>query len=503
MGAMRDCVTVLGAVLLVACASEERSTMLGSPSTSLDGGVEPGDEGEDGSTGASDSGEGGGDEGSDDGSDDGGPAGCPGGDAAWAEVLAEVEAAAEAQGAPGVAIAVVCDGELAHAAGLGVTRTDGGAPVTTATRFQLASVTKTFTGAAAIVLHEDGLVDPQAPVSAALPGVSYGDVTLHHLLTHTASYPTELELDDGGDLMGVVLANGNQAMWAPAGAVWNYSNPGYAVAGAVLEAASGVPFGELVESRVFAPAGMTRATMDVAAVLAEGDYAWGHDEGFASPIAPDGAYFQIGSYGPMGGAWASVEDLARWGEVVLSGGGAVMSADGVARMHEFHTRTSDSEVGYGYGVFVETFVQPEVLTHGGSAPGFVAHWQLVPDRGFGVFVLANASWVYARQLADLAMDRYVELAWVGGPLVDPVLSEYVGTYVDPHELGTIVVSDSGGQLVAQVDGGAAQPLQHVWEDIFTMSHPAAGGEIEVTFWRDGGEAAQWLVSIWGIATRSG
>ena len=41
-----------------------------------------------------------------------------------------------------------------------------------------------------------------------------------------------------------------------------------------------------------------------------------------------------------------------------------------------------------------------------------------------------------------------------------------------------------------------------WEDIYQLVHPTLGFPIEVTFWRDGGVQAQYLVSIWGIATRS-
>ncbi len=433
------------------------------------------------------------------------PASCPGGDAAWAEVVAEVVARVDRAGAPGAAIAVVCDGELVHAAGIGKTRHDGGASITPATRFQLASLTKMFTGAAAVALAEDGVVAMHAPVTAVLSGAGYGGITLHHLLTHTASYPTEFGFIGSDDLLAVVNDNAASPMWAPPGAVWNYSNPGFAVAGAVLEVASGTPFAELVESRIFAPAGMTRATMRVATVLGDEDYAFGHTGSANAPeaIAPDGSYYEAGWYGPMGGAWGSVEDLARWGEVHLHGGADVMSAAGMASLGEFHTPTTDAESGYGYGLFVERYFVPTVLSHGGSVPGFLADWRIVPELGFGVFVVTNADWVSPGELADVALQRYAPLEWSDTQLPEPVLQDYVGTYVDPYELlGTIVVAESGGQLVAQV-GGTTQPLTHLWADNFTLYHPSVGYEIDVTFWRDEAPKAQWMVSIWGIATRTG
>jgi CubicO group peptidase (beta-lactamase class C family) len=433
------------------------------------------------------------------------PARCPGGDAAWAEVVAEVEVLVEQAGGVGAAIAVVCEGELVHAAGIGTTRHDGGASITPATRFQFASVTKMFTGAAAVALAEDGAVDLHAPVTDVLSGPGYGAITLHHLLTHTASYPTEFAFVGADDLLAAVNDNAAEPMWAPPGAVWNYSNPGFAVAGAVLQVGSGTPFAELVESRIFAPAGMTRATMHVSTVLGDDDYAWGHTGSAAAPesIAPDGSYYEAGWYGPMGGAWGSVEDLARWGEVHLNGGGDVMSAEGVASLGAFHTPTTDSESGYGYGLFVERYFVPTVLSHGGSVPGFLADWRIVPELGFGVFAVTNAEWLWPGDLADVAMERYAQLDWSDTPLPDPVLQDFVGTYVDPYELlGTIVIAKSGGELVAQV-GGSSQPLTHLWADNFTLYHPTVGYDIDVTFWRNGGTQAQWLVSIWGIATRAG
>ncbi|MCH9679967.1 MAG: serine hydrolase [Deltaproteobacteria bacterium] len=439
-------------------------------------------------------------------SDDDGtpPAGCPGGPAAWTTVVAEVEAYVDAQGGPGAAVAVVCNGQLAHAAGVGFTHASGDEPITETTRFQLASVTKMFTGAAAVALAEQGVVDLHAPVSDVLGTVGYGHVTLHQLLTHTAGYSTAFDVVQSSDLVTVVLDNANQPLWAPAGAVWNYTNPGFSVAGAVLEMASGTDFGPLVETALFEPAGMSRATMHVATVLAEGNYAYGHEGSPAAPIpiAPDGSYYASALYGPQGGAWGSVEDLARWGEMHLAGGGNVLSAAGAASLGEFHTRTADSEQGYGYGVFVESFYDPTVLTHGGSTPGFLAQWRLVPDLQFGVFVVTNSEWVSPNAIADIAMDQYIELGWAGDPPGATVLDDYVGTYTDPYgDLGTITITSDGVGLTAQL-GGSSEPMMHQWEDIFTVYHPALGFDINLAFWRGDGAQAQYMVSIWGVGTRS-
>lgn len=289
---------------LTACGSSEAEQSGGSfttaPSSSGDpngtsGGPDEGDSDRGGSDESGSNEESGGETGSVD------MAGCPGGDAAWDALLSRTEAAFAQAGVPGGALAVVCDGSLVHAAGFGVTRSDGGSAVTTQTRFQWASMTKMLTGVAAVSVAEDGLVDLHQPVGNVFGGASWSNVTLHQLLTHTAAYPTEFDVVMSDDLMTVVRDNESQLAWAPPGAVWFYSNPGFAVAGAVIEQASGTPFDALVEDRIFTAANMTRATMSVDEVLAGGDYAYGHSEG--GPVGPADSYFGTGSYGPMGGAW--------------------------------------------------------------------------------------------------------------------------------------------------------------------------------------------------------
>lgn len=430
-------------------------------------------------------------------------AGCPGGPEVWDDVVADVESYVAAQGIPGAAIAVVCGGTLSHAAGIGVLREGSAELVAPTSRFQLASLTKMFTGAAAVSLSEEGVVDLQAPISDILPTVGYGDITLHHLLTHTASYPTEFAMFTSADLVTTVLDNGSQSMWAPPGAVWNYSNPGFSVAGAALERAAGISFGQLVETRVFGPANMSRATMGVPVVLADGDYAFGHSDGpsVSSPIAPDGSYFESGSYGPMGGAWGSIEDLARWGEVHLQQGGQVLSTAGAALLTQFHTRTTSADQGYGYGHFVDAYLNPIVISHGGSSPGFLSDWRIVPDLDFGVFVVINADWADPTVIGDLISDRYVEFGYQGGPGSDALPTDYVGTYVDPHELGTISVTASGDELTAVING-ESYPMTAWGDDTYSVYHPVVGDEIFTTFWPGAGTQMRYMVSIWGIATRS-
>lgn len=221
------------------------------------------------------------------------------------------------QGAPGAALAILCGGDRIFSTGAGVTDLTSNTPVTGATRFQLASVTKMMTAATALRLAEEGLVNLSAPITSHVPFVNtqrpYNrSFTLSELLSHSSGYPTELF---GGNFDSLSLepffrANTNYLLWAPPGEVFSYNNLGYALAGLTLQRAAGQPFALLVQSRIFQPAGMAGATMDAAALEMAGNYATGYTESPTNPVSPSDEYLSSEFYGPMGGAWANAEDLA-------------------------------------------------------------------------------------------------------------------------------------------------------------------------------------------------
>ena len=422
----------------------------------------------------------------------------PEADALWAAFVASVEQRLSSNGVPGAALGLYCGGEIRHVAPIGVTRV-GGPSITPDTRFQWASSTKMFTAAAAVVLAEDGAIDLHAPVTQTVPALAYPEMTLHHLLSHTAAYPTQWEGFGSTELGPTVLANAQVPLWEVPGTLHVYSNTGFSVAGYVLEVAAGIPFAELVESRIFAPAGM-QATFDVAVVKA-GDHAPGHSGGgsLVEVVEPDGSYLHFGNYGPMGGAWGSVVDLMGWMNVHSRQGGP-LSNEALALLRTPSTQTEIPATSYGYGLFVE-HTDPEVVSHGGAAHGYVADWVAVPSRGLGVAALVNADWHHIGDLVDGLVDDLVHPELTvslsfGAP------SDFAGTYHDAFEMGTIEVVEDQGQLtVTYVDENLTLPATHGYGDVYFVD--LGGGQWrDLPFWRPGltGQATH-IASRFGIAKR--
>ncbi len=200
-------------------------------------------------------------------------------------VLSYMEGQMASCSIPGGAIAVVRQGKLAEEAGFGVK--DGSTPVSPSTLFQTAALSKLVVGATALRLVEQGKLDTSRPVTdyvslSLAPGFDPGGITMGHLLAHTSGLPdvdtSVLSCPVGAGQLGAWFgATGRPALWTPPGAVWDYSQRGYAVAGWVIENASSQPFEDAVAARVFTPAGMTTATYDPSVVRSGGDYALGHE----------------------------------------------------------------------------------------------------------------------------------------------------------------------------------------------------------------------------------
>ncbi len=428
------------------------------------------------------------------GSDDGTPAGPPDFDPSFA--MQRIDQALAA-GAPGLAVAIVVDGYPVFHGGFGV-KTPGGAAVGEHTLFNLASVTKLATASTILALAEEGKLSTSDPAVVHTPNLTIAGgsdaVTIHHLLTHGSGIGDPANY--GATIAGT-LASNTLDRWAPPGAVFNYSNWGYTVAGQVAARASGMAFRDAVRTRVIEPLGMPDATVD--ATVANGsDYATGQSSSFG-PIVP----LDLGGemYEPAGGLWASSADLSAW----LVGLTAADETSVLSRAWQPHQRTFEVDTDfYGYGLFIDVAESPQRPRHGGSVSGYTAELTFIPATGFGVAVATNTDDWYAGELARALADHYGgEGQWAPPDLLQVDLAQTPGTYVDPHELGTLQVNGSGGAMQIRVDGSAEIAVQEWGPNFYSFTHPGLGEEIDFNFSPDDTGRPAYFVSRWGVAARSG
>ena len=223
---------------------------------------------------------------------------------------------------PGMAIAIVDDGELIYAKGFGVSDLEAETPVTPETTFAIGSSTKAFTATLVGLLVDEGKMGWDDPVTKHLPELDLqiedakqGEVaTLRDLLAHRSGFARMGLLWAGNTIpREQVFAHASKAKpVAPFRAEFHYNNVTFMAAGEAAARVAGTSWAELVQTRLLDPLGMTHSTVDYAGAQADPmyskGYSWREDLG-RFELEP---MRQIDIIGPAGSINSSVLDMANW-----------------------------------------------------------------------------------------------------------------------------------------------------------------------------------------------
>ncbi len=416
--------------------------------------------------------------------------------------LDEFKAAAarivEEAGLPGAGLALVRTAGIEWAGGVGVADRDTGRSIDAETLFRVGSVSKSFVAMALVQLYEDGQLDLDAPVASIVPEVRIDNpwdatdpVRVRHLLEHTAGFDdmhfNEIYVLDGAPdrpLDEVLLRNpaSRRVRWRP-GTRMAYSNPGYAVAGRVVEAVTGKPFDTFISERIFRPLAMSTSTFsgDVEAT----GLAQGYDTRNGRPVVRRRIHLR-----PAGALHSSprelglfVEMLLNWGELR---GGYVIDPEYLSNMEWPRTTaasTAGVRAGYGLGIHSTIDLPYHVLGHQGDIDGFLSAYGYSPSRDTGFVVLLNGTYApdALRRLSALAI-RYLKREVAATPaesmnVAPDALQRFAGYYHDANPrnalmqaiefpLSGLTIGLADGRLVMTPVFGTATPLVAVNDALF-------------------------------------
>lgn len=310
--------------------------------------------------------------------------------------------------APGVAVAVVEDGQFAWAAGYGMADLENQVPVTPETLFRLGSVSKPLTAVAAMQLWEQGKLDLDAPIQkycSAFPD-KHALITTRELLGHLGGIRHYLHGEAGeaevnntthfaDPVAGGLSFFKNDALVHPPGTHYSYSTQGYTLVGCAVAAASGEPYADEVRLHVFVPAGMTATQVDDRfAVIPRRTRFYHLAEGRVV-----NAEFLDSSYKIPGGGWiSSAGDMARFEEALLAG--TLVKPATFALMTTPLKPSDGSADHYGLGFSIGSLDGAETVSHLGGQQGTSTAILLIPSRRAGIVVLINLDEAGAGELAD-------------------------------------------------------------------------------------------------------
>jgi CubicO group peptidase (beta-lactamase class C family) len=366
------------------------------------------------------------------------------------------------------AVLVAKHGEVVLNQGYGLADPDRKTPFTPDTLFDIASISKQFTAAAILKLEMQGKLKVEDSLARFFPAAppDKAAITLHQLLTHTSGLPDsigdEYDVMTRDDFLKGLFAT--PLAHSPEGR-FLYSDAGYAVLAAVVEAVSGRPLGDFLHDQIFEPAGMhhtgLRPSAEDRARLAHGHSMQG-DWGTSldHPQAPDGPWWNLRG---NGGILTTTGDLYLWDKALQ--GDAVLSRVEREKLQRPYVReTGAPEPKYAYGWSVTTSPTGHTqLAHVGGNGAFGSDLRRYPQDGVVIFVDANTVTYSAIVIADQIERRMFGKPAVEPPPVAAVPDKDLQRCVGDYKLGTdehLKVAAEPGRLAVTADGG--EGLAHIF-----------------------------------------
>jgi beta-lactamase class C len=366
----------------------------------------------------------------------------------YARLDARLRRLAEKPTMVGLAVGIVENGRITFLNGYGETLEGSGDPVTPQTVFRWASVSKGVAGTIAAKLAEQGTINLNAPIanfrtSLRLPGgnenrATLGDVLSHRLGIYRNAWDDKLEA--GEDPRAIRQSIGTLASLCAPGTCWSYQNIAFDASSEVVARATGKSYQQVVRDQLFAPIGMTSASMSREGLQRSKSWARPHSVG-RRPLEVTDSYYRVPA---AGGVNSNIKDMALWmiaqmgempdvlSEQVLSTIHApLVSTPGErSRLRKFAERVHDPHYGYGWRSY--DYAGHRIIGHRGGVNGYRSLILFDPKLKSGVVALWNSNTSQPGGLEFEVMDMiyrlpfrdWMEVDKAGGPTPepDPVMS---------------------------------------------------------------------------------
>ncbi len=428
---------------------------------------------------------------------------------------------------PGLAVAIVKDGEVVFSQGFGKRDVEHNVEVTPQTIFPIGSATKAFTTMAIALLADEGKLDWDIPVKEYVPTFKLFDqfaterMTPRDLTCHRSGLPRHDLMWYGSSSTRKELFDRLQYLEPSKDfrTVWQYQNLMFMAAGYLVEQVSGQNWEDFVQQRIFKHLGMGSSLFDTTQAQQTADFSFPYQKK-DDKVKQMPFYGEQWAAGPAGSIISSIADMGKWVQLHLKKGKLnntqFISAGQVALMHspqmvidgisEYDELLASS---YGLGWFVVPYRGHTLVHHGGNIDGFSTLVSFLPAENIGVVVLTNLD---ANPLGSIlsynVYDRLLGLAEVpwskrnkevaetvkaagakgkektaSDRLSDTspshALDAYTGDYEHPG-YGSLVIGKDGEQL--QISFNALTcPLKHYHYDTFECTIERFDLSMNITF----------------------
>jgi CubicO group peptidase (beta-lactamase class C family) len=327
---------------------------------------------------------------------------------------------------PGIAIVVIKDDKPIFVRAYGMADKEAGIEADTDTLFYTGSSTKSFTAMAAAMLDKEGQIKLSDPLTKYTPNVHFKNpipdkVTIRNLLTHTSGLRNTALVNrlaftgqiDQGEIdhtfaEGTTFNDANFGKYA-------YTNLGYNIYGLALHYYLHKKWQDLLQERIFTPAGLQHTTAYVSKARAKkykiaAPYVVDNDAADAGKMVRSVLEKTDENMQSAGGIFMSISDLGRWLNLNMNGGRLdrkqVVPAEVISTVQTGYTKSTRNEPPfsadgeYGLGWQIGKFRTEKVIYHHGGYPGYRTHVSFLPEKKIAVGVMVNNDALGGR-LADM------------------------------------------------------------------------------------------------------
>ncbi len=273
----------------------------------------------------------------------------------------------------------------------------GKTPLNDSTVFQVASISKTFTAAAVLLLHHRGLLHIDDPVVRHIPEFPYHGITIRHLLTHTSGLQNYMWLIENRwqrktmpaneDLLNLFVRYTLPVNFQP-GQRFAYSNTGYVFLALLIERVSGKSYAGFIEQEIFEPLKMNHSFVkDLHNPAVIENIAYGYRRFRNSYIRIPHNYID----GVLGdkGIYSSVIDLYKWDQALYDN--SLLPESLKYKAFEYARLNNNRTVSYGLGWRLQTFHNRKVVHHPGRWNGYRTSFNRFIDDHTTIILLNNTN----------------------------------------------------------------------------------------------------------------
>jgi CubicO group peptidase (beta-lactamase class C family) len=416
---------------------------------------------------------------------------------------------------PGLAIGIVSEGQLVYGKGFGWRDQENQLPTTVDTVFSIGSCTKAFTSFLAGTLVDEGVIHWDQRVIDLYPefrlfdGHATLNLTMRDLLTHRSGLPQHDLMWYNSSVLTRLDVMRRLRYLEPSCDLrerYQYNNLMYLAAGFTMEYLMARPWEALVSERILNPLGMRHTSFHISDMQNESDFAVPYIE--KNETLKRMEQHDISLINPAGGINSSVQDLAKWLQVHMSGGRmgdkSIVSPAVMQEMHAPQTIVSGAPesnesliYATGLGWNVVSYRGHYYVSHDGGIGGFTSVIGFLPRDDLGIIVLSNKNLTtLPRYLSSQILDLLLGLPRIGwleegldglkktrsakqeslkkedlarkkDTQPSHPLSEYVGEYTHPG-YGTLSVVEKEGKLSVLLNNLECD-LDHWHYDVFVIS----------------------------------